>query len=488
MGVGAATAILSAAGREMGYHVQFIRHNGVAVRTGGVYSQLVYTRSESDNHLDSDHTSTTAAIPYGQCDLILGFDLLEAVRAIDPAHRYRVASPDTTGAVINTAATPTVDQLLGQAELDPAQLDRTLRRYTKPDQYVGFNVAALSERLLGSKRFVNVMLLGVAYQRGLLPLTHEALEKAIRHLFPDEAALNLQAFIIGRQIVVEPKSFNAHTTPAPTLRNTYVQKVLALQARYSGSKGRLLAKQFRQLVRQMRRAGKSLQADEKLARDAILRAYDCMVWGGIDYVHRYCTAVIRIAKLDDAEHGYQLTRAVVWQLAHVMLIKDEVYVSALLTSPEKYQRDRQRFNIDAESGDQIHYRHYHQPEFVLFGRHFRFEWASRDWQLRLMARMRWLRRLMPGWHRREQRYRDWYLSLVEQVDWQPGGSPREYQRWLAILQTPETVSGYREVWYPRMEAARRQAEQLLETDPQLFEPPAAPTSAKRVSLPIVTDL
>ena len=77
---------------------------------------------------------------------------------------------------------------------------------------------------------------------------------------------------------------------------------------------------------------------------------------------------------------------------------------------------------------------------------------------------------------------------MDQVDWHRGRSPREYQRWLAILQTPQSVSGYREVWYPRMEAARRRAEELLATDPQLFEPPAPPVPRKSVSLPIANHL
>jgi indolepyruvate ferredoxin oxidoreductase len=165
-----------------------------------------------------------------------------------------------------------------------------------------------------------------------------------------------------------------------------------------------------------------------------------------------------------------------------MLIKDEVYCSQLLTSPEKYERDRRRFNIDPAVGDRLIYKHHNRPEFEWFGQRFRFEWTSRDWQLRLVARMGFLRRIMPGWHRRERDFRDWYSALLKDIDWaqvEPRLTARNYQRWLAILQTPETVTGFREVRYPKMEAARRLAQRHLATDPQLFEPGSGSSSQTR---------
>ena len=37
---------------------------------------------------------------------------------------------------------------------------------------------------------------------------------------------------------------------------------------------------------------------------------------------------------------------------------------------------------------------------------------TRDWQLRLVRRARFLRRLLPSWHRRERAFRDWYEDEV----------------------------------------------------------------------------
>ena len=149
-----------------------------------------------------------------------------------------------------------------------------------------------------------------------------------------------------------------------------------------------------------------------------------------------------------------------------MLIKDEIYVSALLTSPEKYKRDRRRFNVNPERGDKIVYKHHNRPEFVILGKKIRFEWKSRDWQLRMMAGMRPVRKYLPGWHQHERDFRDWYENLLDIYDYT---SPKDYERWLAILSVPEPVTGYREIRYPKMEAARKKAQRLLDMDPESFE-------------------
>ncbi len=84
----------------------------------------------------------------------------------------------------------------------------------------------------------------------------------------------------------------------------------------------------------------------------------------IDYAERYCNTLVDVFNKDHAGYGYAITRAVVWNLAKVMLIKDEVYVAAMLTSPEKYRKDRRRYNVNPSRGDKITYRHHNRPEFV----------------------------------------------------------------------------------------------------------------------------
>ena len=523
MGIGLCTAILCTAGHEMGYHVQFLDKKGLAIRNGGVFSQLVYTRHQSDaaaregrhgeaataHGIDRDApeatrangrlapvgqparsdpaTLTTPMIPYGKADLLLGVDVLEATRAIDPDCGSRVASPDYTAAVVNTAKTPTILSLMGKDDFKVEYLEQVLKRYTNPQHYVGFNVGDLCERVLDTKLYANIMMLGIAFQKGYLPLKREVIEKAIGIVTRGQKERNLRAFNIGRKIAVRPELFVVENQKDfESARKALRRKINTMQAWFGGKRGQKMARQYRVLMKQTFRATRGLRVDDELMRDVIIRAYDCFIWGGIEYAERYCKRLVEVFHKDHPDHDYQITRAVVWNLAKVMLIKDEVYVAAMLTSPEKYRRDRRRYKVNPANGDRIIYKHHNRPEFEIFGKMIQFEWKSRDWQLRLMAQARFLRGMMPKWHSREKAFRDWYENLVDALDYQ---SERDYQRWVAILASPESVTGFREVRYPKMEAARRRAEDLLAQSPEDFDPDAQRVKADngaKVHLPILS--
>jgi len=478
MGIGLCTAILVSAGHEMGYHVQFLDKKGLAIRNGGVFSQLVYTRNGAEQDEQTTGSPTTPLIPYGKADLLLGVDLLEACRGIDPSLPYRVASPQRTAAVVNTAKTPTILTLMGKDDFDVGSIERTLRRYTRDDQFFGFNVGDLCERVLDTKLYANIMMLGIAFQKGLIPVKQEAIENAVRKITRRQAERNLRAFNIGRKIAVKPELFVVEPQHEyETARQALRRKTNLIEAWYGSewlgrvfdrNKGPRLAKQFRVLMRKTFRATRGLRVDDQIMRDVIIRAYDCLVWGGIEYAEAYCNRLVEVFHKDHPEYNYAATRAVVWNLARVMLIKDEVYVAAMLTSPEKYRRDRRRYNVNAERGDRIKYLHHNKPEFDIFGRKVRFEFKARDWQLRLMSSCGFLRGLLPKWHEKEKAFRDWYMGVVDRFEYD---GPRDYQRWVAILSAPGNVTGFREVRYPKQDAAKKKAEELLKQDPDTYEPP-----------------
>src|SRR5690606_23956107 len=99
---------------------------------------------------------TTSLIPYGKADLLLGIDLLEATRAIDPDQPYRVASPQYTAAVVNTAKTETILSLMGQDDFDIKALESAIQSRTHGERYFGFNVGDLCERVLDTKVYANI--------------------------------------------------------------------------------------------------------------------------------------------------------------------------------------------------------------------------------------------------------------------------------------------------------------------------------------------
>ena len=175
--------------------------------------------------------------------------------------------------------------------------------------------------------------------------------------------------------------------------------------------------------------------------------------GTLKYARQYASRIVKTYAQDTVERNFAVTRAVIWNLAKVMMIKDEVYVSMMYTSPEKYKRDRRRFNVNPANGDKITYVHLNRPEFEFAGRKFRFRLKGRDWMFRILRHCRWVRNLLPQWHAKERAFREWYMDLVDTCDLVAPHDPAAYSLWLDIFKSPETVTGYREVRYPKQEAA-----------------------------------
>jgi indolepyruvate ferredoxin oxidoreductase len=443
-GIGVSTATLVRAGFKQGYHVLFCDKKGLAIRNGGVFSQITFTKG-------SRHTSNI--IPYGQADLLLGIDPLEATRSLSPTGNLRVGSPGRTVAVVNAYKTPTILTLLGKDDFSVAELEDTLRRYTKSDEYFGLNVAGISEHFFGTKLYANIVLLGIAFQRGLLPLSLENIEWGLRETMGSAADENIKAFHLGRKLVFEPELVHKHE-----LRETYTEfiaeRVDVLKRNHRA--GERWAREFEVLIR---RSENSIRLGEQTARDIVWRLYDLLEFGGTGaQAGQYLDLVERIYAKDSGQFDFAATKAVIWNLHKAMVIKDEVYVAHLLTSEEKTRRDQHRYHVDEQRGDKIVYHHLNRPEFNVLGRDIRFKFSPRKWQLNLLKHLRWLRRVMPAWHRREREFRDWYIRVVENFRYEDRVG---YERYVKALRCVEDVRGYREVRYPKMEEARRRAEGLL---------------------------
>jgi len=443
-GIGVSTATLVRAGFKQGYHVQFCDKKGLAIRNGSVFSQITFTKG-------SNHASNI--IPYGRADLLLGIDPLEAARSLSPKGNLRVGSPRHTVAVVNAYKTPTILTLLGRDDFNVAELEDTLRRYTKTDGYFGLNVAGISEHFFGTKLYANIVMLGIAFQRGLLPLSLENIEWGLRETMGSAAEDNIQAFHLGRKLVFEPELAHKHE-----LHETYeefiAERMDVLQRNHRA--GKRWAREFQVLIR---RSEQSIRLGEQTERDLVWRLYDLLEFGGVGaYATSYLDLVEKTYAKDSAQYDYAATKAVIWNLHKTMVIKDEIYVAHLLTSEEKTRRDRHRYHVDPRRGDQLVYHHLNRPEFNVLGRDVRFKFSPKKWQLNLLKHLRWLRRVMPQWHRRERAFRDWYIRLVVNFNYDDRAS---YERYVKALRCVEEVRGYREVRYPKMDEARRKVEELL---------------------------
>lgn len=477
LGIGLSTQVLVRAGRAMGYNVRYVEDKGRAIGSGGVFSQILFTR-------ENRAPVISPIIPYGKADLLIGLDSLEAARSMDPKHRYRVVGEQTT-VVINTLITPTVLSMMNQDELDLDIIERPIRDVVAPENYHGVNISDICDKLFGRRTYANMMMLGLAYQLSYIPLTLDALEGAISEIFGVEADANLRAFRVGRQIAESPRGFLTNEdkpkteTTARTIRRLYHSIKYRDRKRWFGrSKARASA--FTQLANRACDVLTRRHASTQLQKDIIVRIHDCLIWGGGSYAKQYLKRVLTVFEEDQPTKDYALTQCVIKNLARVMLIKDELYVSAMLTSPTKVKRDQKRFNIHPHRGDRMKYRRVVKPEFVFLKQRFGFELSARPWMLRTFAKMRWLRKIMPTWHAQDRAFRKWYWALLDSLKID---QPDQYQRWIEILSLPEQVTGFRNIRYPKIVKVYEQAEQLLEQLEQPQTETSQPeTPKKEVSL------
>ena len=444
MGIGTISKVLVLAGQAQGYHVRFFDKKGLAIRNGGVYTNLIYSKTAAE---------LSQIIPYGKADLLIGMDMLEAVRGLDTNAGFCVATPDRTVAIVNTAKTDTVKTLIGQDDFQLADLEKWLQSYTDADAYFGVNLFEISERLLGNKLYANMMLLGVAFQRGHLPLELEAIQSALKlAVRPADLETNQRAFDMGRDLAMDPEAF----APAPQWQayKTLLREKCESLARKR--RGEAIAHRYEVLVQQ---TVEQLELDDETNRRFALYVYDLTQFEDLEYARLYVEKVKGVHAKDLSEMGYRATKAAVKYLHKVMLIKDEVYVAHLLTSETKLRRDKALYNVDESNGDKIKYLHLNRPRFTIIGRDLQWDMNTKNWQLNLMKRMKFLRRWLSQWHKLEKVFRDWYIAEV--IDTFAPHDRESYEDHVTALESPEEVRGYREVRYPKMENARKQVEALL---------------------------
>ena len=326
MGIGTISKVLVLAGRAQGYHVKFFDKKGLAIRNGGVYTNLIYSKTAVE---------LSPIIPYGKADLLIGMDMLEAVRGLDTKAGFCVASTDRTAAIVNSAKTDTVTTLIGQDDFKLADLENWLRRYTDADAYFGVDVFEISERYLGNKLYANMMLLGVAFQRGHLPLELESIQSALKlAVRPTDVETNQRAFDMGRRLAVDPDAF-ATAQQQQTYKTLLREKCESLGRR---RRGEALAHEYEVLVQQ---TVERLELDDETNRSFALYVYDLIQFENLAYARLYVEKIKGIHSKDFAEMDYRATKAAIKYLHKVMLIKDEVYVAHLLTSETKLRRDKE---------------------------------------------------------------------------------------------------------------------------------------------------
>ncbi len=446
MGIGTISKILVVAGYLQGYDVHFCDRKGLAIRNGGVYTHVTYTNTEA---------KISPIIPYGKADLILGIDILEAVRGISAESVFRVASTERTAAIVNTAKTDTVSTLIGKDTFEISDLEETIENCT--NSYFGLNLFEVSEKLFGAKLYANIMLLGVAFQKGLMPLELEPIKLALKQMVKrSDLQQNLNAFEVGRYLTINENTDSLLSQPnfdvmEQSYAHTLEEKKSILAEKFRGKR---LADLYVSLVEGI---VKKIELDDSTHRSLALYIYDLIQFENINYARLYVQKIEQVYDKDLSD--YRATKAAIKYLHKVMLIKDEVYVSHLLTSKEKLARDKIRYNVNKKNGDKIRYLHLNRPHFTLMGIDIQHDIDTRNWMLHMMKHMKFLRRWLSQWHAKERDFREWYIKEV--IDTFSPSDDTNYAKYVEAIECVEQVRGYRQIRYPKMEEAKQTVEKLL---------------------------
>jgi len=376
-GVVTINALLATAAWIDGLCVATLDQTGSAQKGGAVVSHLL---------LSEQPMEAPAKVNAGNADLILGFDLLGVMESKNLA----TASRDRTIAVINTDLVPTIDTIRNRAPLGgPGAMLDQVNAVTHRGRNVFVDANRLVEGLFGSHMAVNMFMTGIAFQGGLIPISLEAMEKAVEWNGVD-IERNLQAFAWGRKYY-EDAAWVESFLQAETKSKPVFDRVAELRQ----YQNQAYAQAYVEFLDQI---------DEPALRDTV------------------------------AKYLYKL-----------MAIKDEYEVARLLTKPEFEERVRGMWQAPESFSYHLHpplLRNFGLDQKIKLGPWFRLP-------LLLLKRLKGLRGTpldifgLSSHRRLERSLIPWYRGLIEQVV--ANLTPENLPLALEIAALPDQIRGYEKI-------------------------------------------
>ncbi len=180
----------------------------------------------------------------GECDALIGGDLVTS----GGNKTLGLTSMGRTGAVVNSHQIITGDFTRDtEFKMPFDRLELALEARLKDDLSM-FDASGLAKATLGDSIYSNMMIFGGAWQRGLIPLTLEAVLEAIK-LNGAAVERNLRAFEIGRWAVLFEAEAKAVLTPnVVTLPKTLDEKIEFRKSHLTAYQGKRLAKRYAKML------------------------------------------------------------------------------------------------------------------------------------------------------------------------------------------------------------------------------------------------
>jgi len=429
-GVITVNQILGTAAAMEGHFVRALDQFGGSQKAGGVTSHL---------KVSSKPVDLGGEIAEGSADTLLIFDVLVATERANLAK----ASSHKTRAVVSTDRVATGRMIVDPTLDFPAitTFARAIDANTVANQNVYVDAQGLAERLLDNHLATNLLLTGVAFQRGLIPISHERLEEAIR-LNGVAVEMNIAAFRWGRLLVARPDLLDAATAPTPG----EVQEIEEAEPATGWWNAEIDA-----------------WADGELARLLGVRAGELTEYQNAGYAHAYLDYVRQVAAAEARvdSQSTAIAEATAFALHKLMAYKDEYEVARLHLTSATRTEIAEEFGPDAKV-----YWHLHPPLLRSLGMQRKL--VLGPWFAPVFKTLAGMRRVRntpldifgrTGIRRLERElideYRDTLRSALDELNEDNLAVVAE------IAALPDMIRGYEEIKTDNVEAYRRRRDELF---------------------------
>jgi len=234
-GVVTVGAVLAQAAQLDGKGAGMIEMAGLAQKGGAVHIHLRLAESPEDIN--------AIRVAVGEADAVIGGDLVVSAGA----KTLGLMATGRTRAVVNSHEIITGDFTRDtEFRIPVSDLELSLEARLQ-DGLALFDATDLAAKLMGDSIYSNIMVLGAAWQNGLLPLSFEAIMGAIE-LNGAAVDRNKQAFELGRWAVLNPKDAARIGHDVVEMPRSTEDKIAYREAHLVAYQGKRLANRYRRLV------------------------------------------------------------------------------------------------------------------------------------------------------------------------------------------------------------------------------------------------
>jgi indolepyruvate ferredoxin oxidoreductase len=266
-GVVTSGAVLAMAAHLEGKTVRTLDFTGLAQKNGTVVAHVQIA--------DDAAALDVVRIPLGSADLMIAADLAVAA---GPGVLERNAKSAAVIGNLDLAATAAFKHDANLL-IDAVLHQRTIERATDAAASLYLHAVRLGERLFGNAQAMNMLLLGLAWQRGLVPVGEAAILHAIE-LNGAAVAMNRRAFLWGRILADRPELTDEILGETPDAPSATLEALIAARSdALAAYQNAALAARYRSLVNEVAaRETQVFDAPGRLSRAAAEGLYRVMAY------------------------------------------------------------------------------------------------------------------------------------------------------------------------------------------------------------------